>query len=167
MRFLSIILFVFAVANVFAEEDKDTFVKKGDIIENMSYIDTEGQSVPLIEEGKHTLVFFFATWCGPCRKELAYVEKHLYEDWSSYKNLKLVVFGREHSQEEVDKFVKTNNYKMTYLADPKRELYSKFAKAYIPRCYFVSEDKKVLFNSVGFEESKIKELEKLIVKYCK
>ena len=42
-----------------------------------------------VEKGKITVVSFWATWCGPCIKELQAIDE-LYSDWQSKYNVKLV-----------------------------------------------------------------------------
>jgi cytochrome c biogenesis protein CcmG/thiol:disulfide interchange protein DsbE len=52
----------------------------------------EGQPMDfktVAEPGKITVVSFWATWCGPCIKELEAINEH-YSEWKEKYNMKLV-----------------------------------------------------------------------------
>ena len=51
-------------------------------------------------KGKVILVNFFATWCPPCQKELAEVQKMLWPKYKDNKDFVLLVIGREHTEVE-------------------------------------------------------------------
>ena len=162
-----LLYFTFIVQLASAQKDEDAILVTGDQMPNFAYTNLEGTQTSIsAEDGKCILLFFFATWCGPCREELAYVEKNLYPELKSNEKLSVFVFGREHTQEEVNTFKKAHNYQMTFLADPKRDIYSLFAKAYIPRCYFIDSNGTILFDTVGFNKDKMVKLQSLIKSTC-
>lgn len=118
-------------------------------------------------KGKTVLIVFFATWCGPCRKELPHIQADIYNKYKNNKNFELLIFGREHSWDEVIKFKTDNKYSMPFYPDQNRSIYSKFAGQYIPRNFLFSSEGKLIFSSIGFEQKDFEELKKHLEKELK
>lgn len=145
----------FTALGALAEGD---LVKVGDKAPEFTAVDTAGAQVALAQyKGKVVLLNFFATWCGPCMQEMPHLEKEL---WQALKGEGLVVLavGREHSVEELVTFKGKKGLSFAILADPKREVYAKYASSYIPRCYLIGKDGIVKFASVGFEAKEFQQL---------
>lgn len=120
---------------------------------------TDGSQVSLeVFRGKVVLLDFFATWCGPCMTEMPLVEKDL---WQRYKSAGLVVIGvgRGHEVGELATFAQKKPVSFLVVADPKKEIYSKYASMYIPRCYLIGKDGVVKYASVGYTEADFAELQ--------
>ncbi|MEN8116020.1 MAG: TlpA disulfide reductase family protein [Bacteroidota bacterium] len=154
---LLLILFLSAFAiNLFAQ-DEFTFVKGGEQAPDFSITMEDGSIKKLSDlKGKVVWINFFATWCGPCRKELPHLEKEVYEKFKNRTDFEVLVIGREHSWLEVNKFKKANNYILPFYPDPKREIFSKYARQNIPRNFVVDKDGKITVTSIGFREEEFK-----------
>lgn len=113
-------------------------------------------------KGKLVMITFFATWCGPCRQELPHIQQDIYNKFKNDKDFRLLIFGREHKWEEVNKFQADNKYTMPFYPDPNRAIYSKFADQFIPRNFLISPEGKVLYSSIGFVEKDFDGLRQLI-----
>ena len=68
------------------------------------------------------------------------------------------MIGREHNGEELVKFAKEKNLSLPMAADPKREIYGKYAEQYIPRNFVIGKDGVVKLASVGYTESSFQEV---------
>lgn len=113
---------------------------------------------------KVVLIQMFATWCGPCQKELAEVQGTLWPKYKDNKNFKLVVIGREHTDEQLAKYNEKKGFKFALYPDPKRENYARFADITIPRSYLYDKQGKLVWSAVGYTPEEFKELMEAIEK---
>lgn len=161
-----LLIFMFSVASGIAQtkiEGPTTLVKIGDQVPSFSYEYKSGKKAKISDlKGKFVLINFFATWCGPCRKELPKIQSEI---WAKHKdNIKfaMLTFGREHTWAEVDKFRIDQKFEFPMYPDPTRAVYGLFAKQTIPRSFLLDESGKIIFMSEDFEEGHFSELVKLI-----
>ncbi|MCX6135081.1 MAG: redoxin domain-containing protein [Ignavibacteriales bacterium] len=142
--------------------DTTTLTKVGQAVPDFNVTTLDGKVLKIADlKGKVVLINFFATWCGPCMGEMPHVEKEI---WQQLKNESLVVLaiGREHSKEELVKFNKEKGFTFLIAPDPKREIYSKFAKQFIPRNYVVGKDGMIVFQSMGYATEEFTKMVELI-----
>lgn len=145
-----------------AENHKGSLVKTGDQAPAFTVQTLDGKTISNQDlKGKVVLVNFFATWCGPCMRELPEIEKHL---WPEFKNedFVMVSIGREHTKEELLKWNKKKGFTFPIAADPKREVYSKFASQYIPRNFILDKNGKIIWQGVGFDKEELNQMMKTI-----
>ena len=144
---------------------KSTLVKVGEQAPDFTCKPIGGEEFSLgKQKGTVVLVNFFATWCGPCLEELPHLEKEIMKKYADRKDFKLIVIGREHSAEEVEKFAKEKKFTLPMAPDPKREIYGKYAKQYIPRNFIVGKDGKIKLASVGNTETGFQEIVQMVEK---
>ena len=117
-----------------------------------------GDIKPADLKGKVVLVSLFATWCGPCQKELAEVQSTLWPKYKDNKNFKMLVIGREHTDEDLQKYNERKKFTFPLYPDPKREVFSKFAEKSIPRAYLFDKDGKLVYASVGYTAEEFQKL---------
>jgi len=151
----SLFLAFLTLAQWVKADDATTLTKVGDQAPVLSVRTIDGQDVDF--RNKVVVLNFFATWCGPCMNEMPHLEKDLWQPLKD-KGLILVSAGREHSVAEVEKFKKQKGYSFLFAADPKREIFSKFATELIPRCVLIGKDGHVKFQSIGYDEKEFGEL---------
>ena len=121
-----------------------------------------GNIKPADLKGKVVLVSLFATWCGPCQKELAEVQSTLWPKYKDNKNFVMLVIGREHTDEDLQKYNERKKFTFPLYPDPKREVFSLFAEKSIPRAYLFGKDGKLLYSSVGYTAEEFQKLMKTI-----
>lgn len=154
MRRILTLGFVLICAITFAQNqtDQSDIIKVGDNVPSFNYVDGGKQYSSDQLKGKVVVYSFFATWCGPCRKELPHLEKDLWKKHAQNNKFKVLVFGREHTNKELQAFKKKFNYELPMLPDEKRTIYSKFAKQYIPRLYVADTNGKIVYQSKGYDD---------------
>ena len=109
-------------------------------------------------KGKVVLVSLFATWCGPCQKELADVQSTLWPKYKDNKDFVMLVIGREHTDEDLQKYNERKKFTFPLYPDPKREVFSLFAEKSIPRAYLFGKDGKLIYSSVGYTAEEFQKL---------
>lgn len=85
--------------------DKWAKVAKGQPAIDFKYLDITGKEVSLKDlAGKYVYIDCWATWCGPCRGELPYLQKleHQYKD----KNIHFVSISCDQNKADWEKMVK-------------------------------------------------------------
>lgn len=163
--FLAFCLFTFSLS-LFAQ-DEFTLVKEGQKAPDFFYETAPGKKLKLSDlKGKVVWINFFATWCGPCRQELPHLQKEVYDKLKNNPEFELIILGREHSWEEINKFTAENKFDMPFYPDIERKVFSLYAKQNIPRNFIIDKDGKVAVSSTGFNETEfndiIEKLEKLL-----
>jgi len=155
--FLISILFIFSI-NLFAQ-DEATLVKVGDKAPNFTIELENGKTKQLSDlKGKVVWINFFATWCPPCRQELPHLQKEVYDKLKNNPNFELIILGREHSWEEINKFKADNKFNMPFYPDMGRKVFSLFAKQNIPRNFIIDKEGKIAVASTGFTEKEFAEI---------
>ncbi len=169
-KFLILLCVSLLTINTFAQKEEDVdfesfdITKVGQQVPDFSFTTLNGKSFKMSElKGKTVLLVFFATWCGPCMKELPRIESEI---WQTYKSgdFMVIAFGRQHSMEEIQKFNQTKGFTFTLAPDPEREIYSKFFKQYIPRNVLVNKDGTIIYQKQGYRDEDTKKLKDLIEK---
>lgn len=157
-----LIFFMFSYFFSHAQEET-TLVKLSEPVPAFEFEKSPGKTQNISElRGKTVLITFFATWCSTCRKELPHIQSDIFNKSRKYPNFELLIFGREHNWDEVNKFKKENKFTMPFYPDTDRKIYSKFAGQYIPRNFLISPEGNILFSSIGFEEKDFKMLKEMI-----
>jgi peroxiredoxin len=157
-----LLTFAFLSSQLFAQDAESTLVKLGDTAPAFSVTTTDGKEVSTQKlKGKVILLNFFATWCPPCLAELPHLEA---EVWQKFKDrgLALVLIGREHSTDDLVRFKAEQKLTMPFAADPKREVYAKYATEGIPRNFLIGTDGKVKFQSLSYDEAEFAQMVKAI-----
>ncbi|HEX5471258.1 MAG TPA: TlpA disulfide reductase family protein, partial [Lacipirellulaceae bacterium] len=113
--------------------------------------------------GNMVVLNFFATWCGPCQMELPHLQS-IWEEFGSDSHFRMLIVGREETDDTVRAFQHKNGFTFPMAADPKGSVYKKFATEYIPRTYLISADGTIAFETTGFYEPELARLKKLITR---
>jgi len=98
-------------------------------------------------KGKIVLLDFWATWCGPCRREMPIIAK-MHE---RYGKKGLVVYGVNCSESsaKAQGFVDKYGYKFPILLDKTGDVQSKYSITAIPTVFIVDKSGKVSAHMIG------------------
>lgn len=153
---------LFFALNLTAKNYQGSLLKTGDQVPEFTVTTLDVKEISIKDlKGKVVLINFFATWCGPCMKELPEVQKQL---WPKFKdeNFAMVSIGREHTKDELTKWNQKKGFTFPIAPDQKREVYSKFASQYIPRNFIVDKTGKIIWQGVGFDQKEMDQMIKTI-----
>ena len=142
--------------------EQATLVKDGQKAPAFEVEMFDGSVVKLADlKGKVVLLNFWATWCPPCRAELARVEKDIIERFKGQDFVFLPV-SRGEKRETVAAFREKMGYSFPMGLDTDGRVYNEYAVTYIPRNFLIDKEGKVVKASVGYDEAEFAELVKLI-----
>jgi peroxiredoxin len=107
-------------------------------------------------QGKVVLVDFWATWCGPCLKEIP----HLVKLYDTYKSKGFVILGVGlDRQSNIAKFAADNKISYTVLVDEKSVAARPYGVSGIPRTLIIDKKGRIAFDHTGFAPGMEKEME--------
>lgn len=145
-----------------AQEIKPEIIQVGDEAPTFSIETIDGKSFNTSElKGKVIYLNFFATWCGPCMKEMPHIESDIWKN-IKHKDFVMLSIAREHSKEDIEKWLKEKGYTLPFAVDPKREIYSLFAPQYIPRNIVIDRNGYIIYTEKNFDEAEFKKMVDLI-----
>lgn len=115
---------------------------------DLEFVGSEGGSVRLSElKGNVVLLNVWATWCGPCKKELPVVQK-MYDTYSD-RNFVVVSVNVDADRKRVSPFVKQFNISLpVYFAAP--EDAGPLTAMGIPSTFILSPDRTLIDRAVGY-----------------
>ena len=134
------------------------FVKNPDAAPAFQLNDLEGKPLSLAEaKGKIVLLNFWATWCGPCRAEIA----DLVDLQKRYADkLEIIALATDEDDvDEVQRFVLKSgiNYRVAMISDEVRRDYGGIAA--LPTSFVIDAQGRIVQKHVGLNDPAIYELE--------
>ncbi len=159
MKKLWLLLCSFCWLSLSAQEGTGDLIRQGDMHPNFELSSTTYGAVTRAGlKGKVTVISVFATWCGPCQKELAKIEESLWPQFRAEDNFVLLVVGREHTEREVITYREKKGFSFPIYPDPERKFTAKFSTHTIPRIYLADKKGKIIYTSTGYNPEDFKVL---------
>ena len=132
--------------------------KVGDTVQSWSLTTLDGQPFDSAQlSGKAHVLTFWASWCGPCRKELPV----LADLYARYQDQGFAVVGINIDQEpsKARAYLKQNPLPFPSVADTDSALMSRFDAVSVPTAFWVTASGEIRQKTTGFDERKSEELE--------
>lgn len=105
----------------------------------------------VIEPGKLTVISFWATWCGPCIKELQAIDLR-YEEWQELYNMKLVAVSIDDSRnvKKVKPKVLGEGWQYQIILDENQDLARAMNVNNPPMTFIVDAEGKIVYSHQGY-----------------
>ena len=135
------------------------------VFPDLEFVGSEGGSVRLSElKGNVILLNVWATWCGPCKKELPVVQR-MYDTYSD-RNFVVLAVNVDADRKRVDPFVKQFNISLpVYYASP--EDAGPLTAMGIPSTFILGPDRTLMDRFVGYHPDVEERWKKLLEKTLK
>lgn len=134
-----------------AETEATTLVQAGDKAPDFTVGMFDGSRVTLSDlRGKVVLLNFWATWCPPCREELARVQSDLIDRFAGRDFIFLPV-SRGEARSAVETFRNQKGYDFPMGLDSAQSVYGLYATNFIPRNFLIDREGNVVQATIGYE----------------
>ena len=109
------------------------------------------------------LINFWATWCGPCKKEMLHLDRLS----KTYQKNKLTILSisidTQRSLSEVKRFVRSNRYDFEVFLDPNQQIFKKLNRNIMPTNVLLDTTGKIVWMHYGYMPGDEKIMEQQIL----
>ena len=127
-------------------------VKEGENAPNFTLKNLDGKEISLNQfRGKHVLINFWATWCGPCKIEMPSLEA-LYERFKDKNFVLLAISNDMFGANIVKPFVKAHNINFPVLLDQRLKVSNTFGVVSLPTTFMIDPQGKIIGALFGAED---------------
>ncbi len=126
--------------------------KVGDTIQDWSapLIGGSGDHGTATLAGKPYIMTFWASWCGPCKKELP-VLAELYDEFKA-RGLEVVGVNVDADRKAADAYLAENPLPFPIVADTDKSVMGRFDTRGVPTTFWVKKDGTIRKRSIGYDE---------------
>ena len=130
---------------------------------NVSVKTLDGQSVDIQQyanNGKITVLSFWATWCSPCKRELDAIAE-LYPDWQEAYDVEVVAVTIDNARalQKVKPMVSTKGWEYTILSDANEELKRAMNFQSVPMTFLLNQKGEIVYTHNSYSPGDEYELE--------
>jgi peroxiredoxin len=166
LRIIVLGVIVIALGSAFytAYSNDKSIAAVGNVAPDFTLTNLEGKQVSLSDmRGKGVFINFWATWCGPCKREMPLMEKQ-YQEMKD-QGIEILAVNIAESNVAVSSFIDRLGVTFPVLLDsnPDRIVTQRYGVGALPASFFVDKDGNIAGHYVGeMNESILKEHLELI-----
>jgi len=119
--------------------------------------------------GKITVISFWATWCSPCKKELDAIAD-LYPAWVKEMDVELLAITIDNQRalaSKVPGILDTKGWDYTILSDKDLKLQAALEFQTVPQTFILDKEGKIVYDHSGYTPGDEYELEKKLKELAK
>ena len=152
IEILSILLIMVTAPGCINDEVEPVWsLQTGDRLPDFEITLDDGSSVSTeMLKGRKSVIVFFSTGCGDCRRELPVVQDYYDECKKRDSDCFFVCISREEGEASVMAYWEENGFTMPYSAQTDRSVYNLFASSGIPRRYEADENLVITHVAEGY-----------------
>lgn len=141
------------------EKDRRPEIRAGQVPPDFTAATVNGEEFTLSELAgvKPVVLDFWATWCGPCRRELPLLDEftRLYADQVA---VYCITSEEASSRDAIVQFFEENEYTMGLVHDPSGDIADSYYVTGIPYLVVIGLDGTVVATHLGYNENTVEEL---------
>jgi thiol-disulfide isomerase/thioredoxin len=123
-------------------------IEEGNLASDFTLQDIEGQVVTLGSlRGNPVMLNFWATWCGPCRNEMPFIQE-IYDKWQG-EGLVILAINIKETSSKVQLFMHSNNLSFPVLFDTDGNVSAMYQIHGIPTTLFIDKDGIIKGKNIG------------------
>ncbi len=119
-------------------------------------------------DGKLTILSFWATWCSPCKKELNTIADY-YEEWQDEYDVQLVAVTIDNARalRKVKPMVDNFGWDYIILSDQNEDLKKAMNFQTVPQTFVIDQDGKIVYTHSGYKPGDEAELEEVLKEHSR
>jgi len=155
---LSLLVFLFSMG--LAQAQNAPSIKVLDLNRNSVAFDS------LVKKGQITVVSFWATWCGPCIKELQAIDDNKYEDWQTRFGVELIAVSIDDARNsvKVKPFVTSRGWEYTVVLDQNSELFRELGGVNPPTLFIYDSNGNLAYSHQGYVPGSEEDIEEELIR---
>ena len=158
-KIILLLAIVFSVSTIYAQNSD---------IPNITLKDLNGKDYKISEKNSDNLIVitFWATWCGPCLKEMAALSD-VYDDWKEETGVEIIAVSVDDSRtvKRVRPLINGKSWDFTFLLDENQDLKRKMNVANPPHLFLINKG-KIVYQHSGYTPGAEDKLYEEIKKYA-
>jgi len=121
-----------------------------------------------VNNGKITIVSFWATWCVPCKRELD-VYNDVYDEWKEKYDMEIIAVSTDNIRQfaKVKPLVAQKQWPFTVLSDINEDLKKTLNFSAVPQTFILDKKGNIVFDHSGFKLGDEYEVEEVLEKLIK
>ncbi|NNC96324.1 MAG: TlpA family protein disulfide reductase [Chitinophagales bacterium] len=153
-KLITLLAVVWIITSAFATIELNSYSAK--TLPDITIQDLEGNKVNISDHGKNgkiTVINFWATWCGPCKKELSNINE-LFADWQERYDMEFLAISIDDARNtaKVKSYANGQGWEFDVLLDMNQDLKRAMNFQTPPHTVLVDQSGNIVFTHTGYKE---------------